>query len=163
MAALASVEDLAVRLGMVLEEDTADYDRALANLEDISDRARAEAEHTDWELPEDCPNIVRVIVLATALRVFRNPLRYQVNQAGMFMSTLPQADFAAGMFLPDELTKLHQLKPTNGVWAFRTTRGNPSGMFLARQFYADGNNGDDILFLDQDDLVSASFEEDDES
>lgn len=77
LPALAELEDMEARLGVSLEAESADGERALAALEDASALVRAEG-GKDWldehdELTDDLPAIVKQVTLAAALRAYRNP------------------------------------------------------------------------------------------
>jgi hypothetical protein len=74
LPALVSLEDFALRVGGI---DAADEDRAQAALDDASALVRADACGEDWvddndEL-EEVPGVITAIVIAVAVRAWRNP------------------------------------------------------------------------------------------
>lgn len=78
---LASVEDLAVRLGLTLEEDSADYLRAAAVLDDVSALVRLEAgqdymtvaTEEDPAVLDEVPGAIVSVTLQVARRAYMNP------------------------------------------------------------------------------------------
>lgn len=96
MTALAAVADLEIRLGTVLEGT--DLARAQAALEDVSVEVLAVA-GTDWD-DQSVPDIVRVIVLTAAKRIFSNPQGLAGEQLGEYSWRLPGG--VAGTTLTDD-------------------------------------------------------------
>lgn len=118
---LATVEQLAARLGRTLAEDSPDYARAEAALEDVSARARSVAEQP-WTDLTKVPDAVRTVVLAAARRIFVNPDRYLSNMAGTFQATMAQNEFTGDIFMQGELAELRKHQPQPGVWVLGTYR-----------------------------------------
>lgn len=111
MTALATVDRLSSRLGVALVADTPDYARADEALWSASVQARATAQRPDWT-PDNVPDGVLDIVLAAALRVYKNPDRFLANQAGTFQTGLAASDFSTGsIFLAGELATLSRYRP----------------------------------------------------
>lgn len=142
---LATVDDLAVRLGTVLDEGSPEYERAEAAIWDASVRA-VEITETDWSgTDETVPAEVVRIVLACAQRLYRNPDRFIQNQAGSFSATLPTMDFSTGdILLAAEIASLSKYKPRPGtVWTIESTRSDGSGIIEPANpdsYVADGIN-----------------------
>ncbi|QNJ57063.1 head-to-tail adaptor [Gordonia phage Rabbitrun] len=135
MEALATVDRLATRLGIELPTGSTDRARAEECLWSASTRARVVAER-DWAAPTDpldpdgpVPEYVIDVVLAAAMRLYRNPDRFMVNQAGSFQATLPQSDFAAGdIFLRAEVALLEKARPrARSLWTIQQTREDALG------------------------------------
>ncbi|MFF0710039.1 hypothetical protein RND64_08815 [Gordonia sp. w5E2] len=108
---LATVERLSARLGVSLNPGTTDYARAEEALWSASARARsiAERESPDdaWSDVTKVPDAVVDVVLSAALRIYRNPDRYLMNQAGTYQAALSSSDFATGsIFLSGEIVEL---------------------------------------------------------
>ena len=129
---LATVERLAIRLGVTLAEDTLDYARAEEALWTASTRARSITER-EWADAALIPDEVVDVVLAAAMRIYRNPDRFLANQSGTFSATLPTSDLAAGdVFLLAERRALERHRPKQSLWVSSTTRDddlNPSGPY----------------------------------
>lgn len=142
---LASVDQLAARLGVTLTEGTADYARAVAALEDVSVRARSVAEQA-WPDPETVPDAVVTVVLFAARRVYVNPDRYLSNMAGSFQATLAQNEFTGDIFMQAELAELRKFRPKQGLWVLSTTRTDCDPGAVLAQYYTDGNGGDPICY-----------------
>lgn len=76
LPALASIEQLSERLGVLLDPETADGARGQACLDDASALIRNEASLTWVDEAEDLttvPDVIEQIALAVAYRAFRNP------------------------------------------------------------------------------------------
>ncbi|AXQ64389.1 head-to-tail adaptor [Gordonia phage Neville] len=135
MEALATVDRLATRLGIDLPTGSTDRARAEDCLWSASVRARviAEREWADPTNPLDpdgpVPESVVDVVLMAAMRMYRNPDRFIVNQAGSFQATLPQADFTAGdIFLRAEVALLEKARPRpRTFWTIQQTREDSIG------------------------------------
>lgn len=151
MQNLASVERLAIRLGVTLTG--AERARAEDCLKSASVRARSIAERK-WANPDDpsdpdgpVPDTVEDVVLAAAYRLYRNPDRFVVNQAGSFQATIPTSDFTDGdIFLRKEVAELEKVRPGGNklftmtltredevvapnVWAYPASGGAPMPVF----------------------------------
>lgn len=121
---LATVDALATRLGVTLDQNENDYARAEAAIWDASVRA-VEITERDWSGDnETVPDGVVRIVLACAQRLYRNPDRFLVNQAGSFQAQLATSDFSTGdIFLSAEIAALGKYKPSPGrMWVIESTR-----------------------------------------
>lgn len=118
---LASVDDLQVRLGVTLSG--ADLARASAAITDMSALARGVAEQ-DWPTaPAGVPYDVAPLVLAAAMRRFKNPDGWVSETAEGYSATRASAIAASDVFTPAEMALLIKLRPKSGLWRIRTTRG----------------------------------------
>ena len=140
---LASVSQLAARLGQTLTEGTADYLRAEAALEDVSARARSVAGQAWTDISTVPPTVVTVVLMA-ARRIYVNPDRYLSNMAGSFQATLAQSEFTGDIFMQGEIAELRKYRRSPGLWVMSTTRegcDRPTDLY-----YTDGNGGDSICY-----------------
>lgn len=140
---LATVERLAVRLGVTLAPGTADYARAEDAISSASVRARSVAEQPGWTT-DNIPDDALDVVLAAAMRLYRNPDRFIANQAGSFQAILPTSDWLNGdIFLAADRRILENYRPTGGLWIAQTTREDGPGTTepeRATSYVADGIN-----------------------
>lgn len=118
---LATVEQLAARLGETLTPETPDYVRAEAAIEDVSERARSIAGQPTWSAGT-APAAVRAVVIAAARRIYTNPDRYLSNMAGTFQATVASDQFTGDIFMLGELAELAKFRPTPGVYTQRFGR-----------------------------------------
>lgn len=100
LPALVSLEDFALRVGGI---DAADEDRAQAALDDASALVRADACGEDWvddddEL-EDVPGVVTAIVIAVAIRAWRNPDGVRSETIGNY--SVAYGDTSTAVFLTE--------------------------------------------------------------
>lgn len=96
---LADVEELSARLGQPLTIDTADYNRAKANIEDVSTLVLHESGQV-WD-PGNLPPVAKTIVLRASERAFRNPSGAISRTMGPFGEGYGQGN-ATGVYLTDE-------------------------------------------------------------
>ena len=140
---LATVDRLAVRLGVTLAPGTADYARAEDAISSASVRARSVTEQPGWTT-DNIPDDALDVVLAASMRLYRNPDRFLTTQAGSFQGTLAPSDFAAGdVFLAAERAVLEKHKPTGPLWVASTTREDanpPTGPYDPANYVADPTN-----------------------
>ena len=104
MIVLATIDALATRLGRQLEED--ERPRAEAILVDVTAIALGET-GAKWTL-EDVPADVAAVILAAALRLFKNPDRYIDQKIGSFSATVHHSEFSAGVFTKAEQAVLQR-------------------------------------------------------
>lgn len=143
---LATVDQLAARLGVQLVSDTLEYNRAEAALEDVSIRARGVAAQSTWTV-NTVPDEVRTVVLAAARRIYVNPDRYLSNMAGSFQATMAQNEFTGDIFMSGEMAVLRKYQSSPGLWVQSTTRvGNEP--FDPTRYWADDYNHEPILLLE---------------
>jgi hypothetical protein len=100
LPALVSLDDFALRLGGI---DAADEDRAQAVLDDASALVRADACGEDWvddddEL-EEVPDVIVAIVVAVAVRAYRNPDGVRSESIGTY--SVAYADSSTAVFLTE--------------------------------------------------------------
>lgn len=117
--ALADTGALGIRLGRSLKAGS-ETQRAEAILEDVSALARSEGKN--WPA-DNIPPDVRAVVLAAALRVFKNPNMYTSSSAGPFTNRIHDSAFATGTFTSAELAILVRSRGKSGLWTQATTRG----------------------------------------
>lgn len=109
---LASVQNLADRLGQPLTEGTPDYTRAESNLEDAS--ALVMAASRVYDPGDDIPDLVKVVTLQAAKRAFLNPTGTTQRTMGPFTEGF-SAQAASGVYLTeDEERLLSQVAETTG-------------------------------------------------
>lgn len=105
MVPLASLADMAVRLGMELEPSEPDGMRAMAALEDASALVRLVAGRTwvgeDDEL-EDVPPVVVQVTVAAAIRAFQNPQGFTQASIGDVSVTFSARGGGSVYLTPDE-------------------------------------------------------------
>lgn len=124
-APLASVDQLAARLGVTLAVGSPDRARAEANLTDVSARARSVANQT-WSDPTQVPDEVQAVVLAATYRLFKNPQRMVQNAGNGFSVGLSTDDFKGGdVFLQGERSVLRRFRPKGSISTMSFTRGDP--------------------------------------
>lgn len=147
MGSLATVERLSARLGMTLTPGSPDYARAEEALWSASARARSIADRVgDWADSATVPDAVVDVVLSAALRIYRNPDRFLINQAGSFQATLASSDFATGnIFLQGEIDELEKHRPNAGLFVIQVYRDELDRRADARVYVSDGNGGDPFL------------------
>lgn len=149
MTLLATVDQLAARLGATLTEGTPDYIRATSAIEDVSERAMSIAEQPTWDA-DTVPKSAVGVILAAARRVYVNPDRYQYNMAGQFTAQGAADQFIGGYFMAEELSELKKFIPKPGLWVLSTYRDRDCSRYHVGQFYSDGQGGDPILLDDED-------------
>lgn len=99
LPALVSLADFALRVGGI---SAADEDRAQAALDDASALVRAEAGE-NWvdaeDALEDVPDLIVTIVVAVAIRAFRNPEGVRSETIGNY--SVAYADSSTAVFLTE--------------------------------------------------------------
>lgn len=124
-APLASVDQLAARLGVTLSEGSRDRARAELALWEVSVRARDLANQT-WANPVSAPDAVVAVVLAAAYRAFKNPDRFLKNAGNGFSGELSPDDFkSSDVFLDAERATLRRCRPKSSISTMSFTRGDP--------------------------------------
>jgi len=98
----ATVEDLEVRLGVVLGGHGSDYDRAAAALDDASALIRNVG--IDWvddhgEIVDDLPDVVFSVTLAAALRAYQNPTGAERQTVGDVTVAFATGGDGGGVYL----------------------------------------------------------------
>lgn len=139
---LVTVLDLAARVGSGEHLPTADVKRAEAAIADASALARDEARQS-WVSPEDTPEAVRTVVLASARRSFTNPENYRSETAGPF-TVQRDSDSVSAYFTEKELAILRRFRPNAtgpaGLWTLPTTRGEG-----CRTYFAEDQFGSELI------------------
>lgn len=144
---LATVDQLAARLGVQLVSDTLEYNRAEAALEDVSIRAKGLAGQSWTSIT--VPDEVRTVVLAAARRIYVNPDRYLSNMAGSFQATLAQNEFTGDIFMQGEIAVIRKYQSTPGLWVQSTTRVGDEP-FDPTRYWSDDYDNEPILLLEGD-------------
>lgn len=123
LPALADLYGLEDRFGRELA--AGERARALAALDDASALVRQEGAQ-DWVDDGGVPNppgAVAAVVLAAALRTFRNPEGLSSETIDDY--TYRRAGVEPGVYLTDtEKAIVRRYRPTSGLWTLRTTRGD---------------------------------------
>lgn len=123
LPALATLEQLADRLGMAVDE--LNEARAQAALDDASVLVRSETGFTwvdaEGELIEDVPDIAVAICLAVAKRAYENPSGATQKTVGDVSVTYPET---SAYLTLDERRVLSRLRSTGALWTIATTRGD---------------------------------------
>ena len=100
LPALVSLDDFALRVGGV---SASDEERAQAMLDDASALVRAEAGTEDWVdddgALEDVPGVIVAVVVAVAIRAFRNPDGVRQESIGTY--SVSYADSSTAVFLTE--------------------------------------------------------------
>ena len=136
MSALATVQELLVRLGLPQSGlSTEDAARAEAVLNDVSDLVREEAQRS-WASPAETPAAVRTVVLSVARRVFANPEGYTSETAGPFTV---RRDVVGTYLTDEEAAIVRKYRPgsgqPSGLWTQPVTRGeHPTTGFVWDSF-----------------------------
>lgn len=126
--ALATLDELAARLGRTFQTGTPDAARAEATLDDVSVFAQSVAGNSDWTVDgaNDSPQVpeeVRRIILAASRRAFQNPEGYRMKQAGQFHVEMDDG-FGANLFTQWEDDILRSYNASGGLGTISMTRGD---------------------------------------
>lgn len=114
---IISVDQLGAKLGRTFTPDTKDFARAEISIWEVSVRARSVAGRKWASDPDiDIPEEIVAVVLSASYRVFKNPARYLSNQAGQFIGTHAQSEFAGDIFLQAERDELEKFTTNSGMW-----------------------------------------------
>lgn len=133
--ALVTVDDLAARLGVVLEPDTTEYDRAAAVLLEASVLAAAEAGPVGEAWTADTvPAQVAVVVRRSAARVFTNPSGAAQTTTGPY--SISWSSTSQAYLSRDEKRLVRRAAGRTGLATIRTER--------------DDTVADEMLYVDTD-------------
>lgn len=115
---LVTIEALAVRLGRQFQEH--EIGRAQAIIEDVSALALGETQ-AKWTMAT-VPHDVAAVVLSAALRTFKNPDRYIMQQVGSWSARLDRDEVRNGVFTKPERDVLvrNSQEPGLGFFGFAT-------------------------------------------
>jgi hypothetical protein len=121
LPALASLEELAARLGVAVWE--LDVARAQATLDDASALVRSEVS-LNWVDSEGelgtVPDVAASICLASARRAYENPTGATQRTVGDVSVAHP----APAYLTTEERVVLSRLRGTGSIWSLATTRGD---------------------------------------
>jgi hypothetical protein len=145
---LVTVAELSKRLVQPPAEDTPDYDRAEAALEDASALVLSETGQS-WDDEHPAPVVVRTIVIRAAIRAYLNPTGASSRSMGPFSEQIPD-----GVYLTDDekrilsrfdistsSTTIQVAQIDNDVWRPRDV-----------VYFHDQFGGDAIPFVDSEDF-----------
>lgn len=147
MAALATLDALVARLGRPLDDD-AETVLAQAALDDASELVRHYG--LPWT-PENCPPIVRRVVLRAAERVVRNPEMARMEMEGSYQISLPASLPVSGELTDDEIGIVESAAGFNDLVVVRITRTDDSCQPSTIYVDPDGRPGEPIPYRDLND------------
>ncbi|ATN93981.1 head-tail adaptor Ad1 [Mycobacterium phage Kumao] len=126
MAALASVNELAVWMDVEFENDSPEYQRAELVLEMASHWARTIA-NKPWlsASEEGFPPTVKGVVLAAARREMENPRRVVYEVKGPESASYNQKNYPPGFFTDPEYQYLRSFRKTGALWSLSSYRDDP--------------------------------------
>lgn len=119
---------LGVKCGKDFSSNAVEAGKAEQAIWAVSVRARAVADKstTDWpdHTSTKVPDLVKVVVLEAAYRVYKNPNRYTMNQAFQFTGQI-SSELDGDIFLASERESLEAFRASGGMWTQATTRATP--------------------------------------
>ncbi|MFB7188404.1 hypothetical protein ACFCZT_24545 [Streptomyces sp. NPDC056230] len=151
MTALATLDALVARLGRPLD-DEAETALAEAALDDASDLVRHYG--LPWT-PENCPPIVRRVVLRAAERIVRNPENARMEMEGSYQISLPASLPVSGELTDEEQSIVEKAAGFNDLVSVRITRSDapcrPTTVYVDPE-----GPGEPIPFFDPDDVIGGA-------
>ncbi|MFE3144743.1 hypothetical protein [Streptomyces scopuliridis] len=149
MAALATLDALVARLGRPLD-DEAETALAQAALDDASDLVRHYG--LPWT-PENCPPIVRRVVLRAAERTVRNPENARSEMEGAYQIALPASLPISGELTDEEQAVVEKAAGFDDLVSVRITRTD--ALCRPTTVYVDPEGpGEPIPFSAPDDVLA---------
>lgn len=137
---LATVEDLEFAVGHAIDDGLREFAEWV--LRAASARVRSYT-GCDWDDPDEVPESIRVVTVAVAARVYRNPGGYVQDTTGPF--TVRLAERAGdGIYLTGderEILDRYRCRSRPALWSLSTTRGPVETGTVYRPLTGTGQEG----------------------